>query len=444
MARRWRLLAGLCVALAAHPAGAWADVVVLKSGGELRGELQRSAPGRPTAKSLPRAADDSQETLTIRTVFGAQVTVQRDEVESVIRRRAVLEEHETLSRAAADTVEAQWLLAEWCRDRSLSKQRAAHLQRVVELEPGHEAAHRGLGHIRYEGRWTTQEQMMTQRGYVKYKGRFVLPQELELIEAEERESEAEKAWHKRVHLWRLWLESDRVDRQVEGLNQLKAIRDADAVTALARTFKNDPNDSLRLLFVDILSKIRGDKPVPPLVLQSLHDESQQVRTASIRGVRAVNAAAGIPIYLRALKNEQNLIVNRAASALGQLEDEAVVPLLVEALVTRHRYKVWVPAQNTSMGTDGSMASGTAPLPPDVAAMLATGQLPGGVQVVSPGPHPRMKQITIQKDEQNPAVLSALSNLTGENLGYDEQAWRGWIRAKSAGTVKPKKKPASAK
>lgn len=427
-----------------RPSLARPDVVVLKSGGELRGELLAEPSTRTPSKTAGGAPDAAASTVTIRTVFGALVTVARDEVESVARRRVVLEEHETLSRAAPDTVSAQCELAEWCRDRSLSKERALHLQRVIELDPDHVAAHRGLGHIRHEGRWTTNEQVMTARGYVKYKGKFVLPQELELIEAEERDNESEKAWHKRVHLWRLWLDSDRIDRQVEGLNELRSIRDSDAVTALARKFKDDPREPMRLLFVEILSKIEGDKPIAPLVQQSLKDDSQLVRNASVRGVRSVNATAALPIYLRALKNEKNLIVNRAASALGQLGEENVIPLLIEALITRHRYKVLVPAQNTSMGTDGSMSSGVAPLPPDVAALLATGQLPNGVQVITPGPQPRMKQVTIQKDEQNPSVLSALGTLTGENFGYNEQAWRNWLRAKSAGTIKPKKKSVSAK
>lgn len=415
-----------------------ADVVILKSGGELRGELLSEL------KPVDRSQGAPRDRLTLRTTTGAVVTVARDDVEELIRRRPLLEEFETLRRAAADTVESQWELAEWCRLKSLPKERAASLKRVVELDPNHLAAHRGLGHVRHEGRWTTTEEVMKSRGYVKHKGRYVLPQELELIEAEEHEDAAEKAWFKRVKLWEAWLDSERVERQAEGLHELQAIRDANAVAALFRNFKDNPNEQKRMLYIEILSRIEGDKPLTPLVQQSLRDESQLVRSAAIRGARQKDAAAATEIYLRALKNEANVVVNRAATALGQLGNDNVVPQLIEALVTRHRYKVVVPDGNVAFGSDGSMVSGALQLPPDIAALLATGQLPQGIQVQGDGLLRRTREITVQKDERNPSVLSALNALTGEDFGFDEQTWRNWQKARVGGTLKakPKKKSKS--
>lgn len=415
------------------------DVLLLKQGGELRGELL--LPSASSKSPAGRKADD--DSLTIRMLSGAVVTVAGANVESLTRRRPLLEEYETLRRSTADTMEAQWELAEWCRRKNLSRERAVHLQRVVELDPEHVAAHRGLGHTKYEGRWTTTEALMASRGYVKHKGKYVLPQELELIEAEERESESEKAWFKRIKMWSSWLDSDRGDRQAEATRELSAIRDGDAVPALARTFRDDPNEQKRLLYVEIMTRIDGTKPLKPLLEQSLRDESQLVRTAAIRGVRETDVEAAVPIYIRALRNEANVLVNRAATALAAMGDHTVIPALIEALVTRHRYRVMVPDQTLAVSSDGSMANPNAvALPPDIAGMLATGQLPYGVQVQTNGPPVRMKRVTIQKDEQNASVLTALNLLTGENFGYDEQAWRNWQKAKSSGTLKPKKKPAS--
>ena len=86
-----------------------ADAILLKSGGEVRGELQTQA------KPAQRGAAGSKQRLTIRTLSGSIVSVPGDDVEQVLRRRLVVEEYETLRRAAADTVVAQWELAEWCR-----------------------------------------------------------------------------------------------------------------------------------------------------------------------------------------------------------------------------------------------------------------------------------------------------------------------------------------
>jgi hypothetical protein len=74
--------------------------------------------------------------------------------------------------------------------------------------------------------------------------------------------------------------------------------------------------------------------------------------------------------------------------------------------------------------------------------MATGQLPQGIQVQGDGLSTRTKQITIQKNEQNPSVLTALTTLTGEDFGFDEQAWRNWHKAQASGTLKAKPKKVS--
>jgi hypothetical protein len=148
-------------------------------------------------------------------------------------------------------------------------------------------------------------------------------------------------------------------------------------------------------------------------------------------VRNKDIDKAMPAYLRGLKNGLNLIVNRAGAALGELGNQTAIPNLIDALVTRHTYTLLVPDTATGFGTNGTMTGpgGQPVLPPDVELMLAAGQLPYGVQVqqFSPAP-PRMKEIPVEKDEENPAVLDALTSLTGENFGYDEPAWRKWYNA----------------
>ena len=90
----------------------------------------------------------------------------------------------------ADTVEGQWKLAEWCRENRLPKQRKTHLERVVELDPEHAAARHALGYSHIQGRWVTQAKLMTENGYVRYKGAWVLPQEIEILEEKGKEKQA--------------------------------------------------------------------------------------------------------------------------------------------------------------------------------------------------------------------------------------------------------------
>src|SRR5262249_38293217 len=94
--------AALLVVIGSRPARC--DFIALRNGGEIRGELLTD----------PRARN-AGELVSIRTLSGAVVTVEKQQVDDVVRRRMVLEEYETLRRAAADTLAAQWELAEWCR-----------------------------------------------------------------------------------------------------------------------------------------------------------------------------------------------------------------------------------------------------------------------------------------------------------------------------------------
>ena len=421
--------AALLVVIGSRPARC--DFIALRNGGEIRGELLTD----------PRARN-AGELVSIRTLSGAVVTVEKQQVDDVVRRRMVLEEYETLRRAAADTLAAQWELAEWCRAKNLSKERLVHLARVVEIDPDHVQAHRGLGHVRdAKGRWATRDEVMAGRGFVKYRGRYVLPQELQLILAEERVSEAEKSWFKRVRMWHGWLDGERQERRIEAVAQLRAIKDPDAVPALARSLKTDENEEHRLMFVDVLGQMTGDKPIKSLVLQSLWDESRVVRETSIRGIQGRDITKALPFYLRALKNSFNVVVNRAGDALGALGNESVIPQLIDALVTRHTYTVLVPIPPPGVPTDGSnmVPVGTQVLPPQMELLLATGRIPAAIVQPYPGMGPRMREETIERDEENIGVLTALTLLTGENLGYDEPAWRKWYNAKRNGGQTPARK-----
>lgn len=429
----WALVISIPLGLAVLCSHVRGDFVTLRSGGEIRGELLGDAKNKGRS-----------ETVTIRTLSGATVIVGRSDVDSVVHRRALLEEYETLRRLAPDTVDSQWVLAEWCRQKSLSKEREVHLRQVIALDPDHTPAHRGLGHIRDKktGAWASQDELMTARGYVKYKGRYLLPQELEMIQQEARVSEAEKAWFKKVRMWHGWLDSERPERQAEASKEFQAIHDPEAVPALARSFKDVPDQARRLMYVEILGRIGGDKPISPLVLQSLWDESRIVREAAIAGLRFRDVAKALPYYLRALRNGVNLVVNRAADALAQLGADSSIPQLIDALVTRHVYTEMVPDVAPGISTNGNMVPANQPiLPPSIEALLATGQLPYGVRIEAPASAVRMKEITYEKDEENQSVLAALTAMTGEDFGFDEPVWRRWYNSQKNANTSPKKKRA---
>lgn len=417
------LIGGICFAIGlASPLRG--DVIVLRQGGEVRGQI-----------TSDRLAEGNRD-VTIRTLTGALLTIPRSEIESLSRRRMVYEEYEQLRRQTADTVAAQWELAEWCRRKELPDRRQTHLRRMIELEPDHAAARKGLGYSFQEGRWVTQDEIMTARGYLKYKGKYVLQQELELLLREQRESDAEKAWYRKVKMWYGWANDPRPERREEGVRSLKEIRDANAIPALYRTFSNDAHEESRLFYISILAGVGDERTLGPLLTQSLQDSSLDVRHAAVKAMFSLDfdMEKALAVYVKSLQNEANVVVNRAGYALGELTREAdyprIIPNLINALVTTHKYRVRVPDKNSgiSIRSDGQFATAGTPIPPDIAVMLATGQLPFGIQVQEvypPGQSLRMKVITVQRQHENTSVLNALTKLTGQDFGPNPAAWQAW-------------------
>ncbi len=63
----------------------------------------------------------------------------------------------------ADTADAHWKLALWCEQNGLKPEATAHLTRVVQLDPGRDAAWRRLGYRKQGRRWVTDEQVAAEK-----------------------------------------------------------------------------------------------------------------------------------------------------------------------------------------------------------------------------------------------------------------------------------------
>lgn len=421
----------LSIALCCWASTATADYVVLRTGGRLAGEIVPNVSGELD----PRA-------VTVKTLSGAVVSVARDQIESVHRRKLAYEEYDRKEPTVEKSVEAQLAMADWCKQNGLTNQRVIHLRKVIEIDPEHAATRKALGYTRHGSEWMSQDEIMRSKGFVKNRGKWILPQELAMIEQAAQDNEAERQWFKPVKMWYNWVNSDDPAKQSEGLQKLKNLREGEAAPAVIRTFQKAPTEPLRLLLVEILSKIESPRAVEKLIDMSLWEELISVRAGALQGVKARRAKAAIPVYVRALRNERNLIVNRAGAALAQVGDDSAVAPLIEALVTRHQYKIQVPENVVGMTGNGQWVQSIDPtaLPPEVAGMLATGQLPKGV-VMDYHPNsaakPRMRTVVMRYDEKNVAVLDALTLLTGENFGFDEPAWRRW-RSTQQSTIAPAK------
>lgn len=376
---------GLAMVLAAAiPNVGWGDVFLLHSGGRIEGEW------------LNRDEQPPKEYL-VRTASGIKTSLQVTQVREVVRQSPL--DHEYLERAAAaaDTSAGQWELAEWCRQKSLFDQRKVHLRRVVELDPQHAPAWRALGYQFLDGQWITRDEFRRGEGYEFYKGKWRTPQEIEIVEAQARTELAQKEWLVKLKRWRADLNSS--DRAKLGYESLCEIRDPVAVGPLGELFARERVRKVKTLYADILAAINTQEAVGVLVNRVLYDPDVEIYYYCLDRLMALQPPHLADPFITALRDKNNVTVNRAAAALARINDRQAIEPLIAALITTHsRVQPGRASPDATTATFG-----------DGGSSLAANQ----------GPK------VIVSHMRNQPVLEALIKMTGANFEYDQQRWHYW-------------------
>lgn len=394
-----------------------ADVIRLRSGGEVRGEFSKSV------------GQDSGDLTTIETLDGIRVVVAQEELVFSKERSRPVEEYYTRLHGIDDSVDARWQLAEWCRSHQLYQQRSELLEQVLSIEPDHAEARRILGYQNYSGKWMTRAEFMESQGYVEFKGKWMTPQERDLREKSDAQRQAEGAWFPKIRLWVGWLSGSDLHRQQAAMAEFQHLTDPDAVTALRHTMETHRDAHIRALYVDVLRQLPNHAGVPALVNRYLLDGDVGVRTGARHALTPEHYAVATPLLLKGLAATDNGVVRRSAQMLGEIGDPKAVPYLIQALVTTHTYQSQIPVnQGVSFGQTASGGTVLNPnqnvLPPDIALMARTGQLPYGVNVQQQG-FQRYRTVNVRVDMTNVEVLEALKKITGKDLGFRERDWQLW-------------------
>jgi len=371
----------LCLGFATEAPG---EVFVLRNNGRVEGELVN-------------ATETPREKYVIRTAAGGTVTLARQQVARVLTQSPAEEEYDQIRPQFADTVEAQWEIAQWCLHNGLPTERKVHLRRIIELAPDHAEARRALGYTKVGDEWKTQAQRMTERGLVRYRGRWRFPQEVALIEERKQQEVTEKGWYRDIKRWLGWLDTQRAQQAVDNIRE---IDDPNAVPALAQYLEDDLPEHVKLLLIEALAAIDNPAAVDALGRNSLADANHEVRLTCIDHLKKQPRPAIVKLYIQSLGSKDNAIINRAAIGLKEMNDRTAIRPLIDALQTTHRTKI-------RQGSPGGIGAGFG------------GPGGGGLSVGG-------QSKVVESHLRNPAVLEALVTLSGVNLGYDEQAWKHWL------------------
>ena len=241
------------------------------------------------------------------------------------------------------------------------------------------------------------QELMSARGFVRYRGMWRTVQEIELIERADRVNLAQREWTIRLERLRKRLDDP---RQAEAaVEEIREIADPFAVLALAAALGKERMPRVRADYVEALSHIRGAEAMTALVSVAVDHADPETRILAVERLVDIGPEIAAQAIAGALGGADNARINRAAEALGRLGSASAVGPLIGALETEHML----------------VAGGGAPEGSTTATFTPSG---GGLSM---GGGPKRQKTRVQ----NQRVLEALVKLTGENFDWNTAAWRAW-------------------
>jgi hypothetical protein len=382
------ITATIFVACIAGKAVCRAETFILANGGRIEGKLLNP--------------DDSpRETYLIETAEG-RISLAADQVANVEVLSPVMRQYVALLPRMPETAEGIWKMAEWCRTSGLDAEREKHLEELLKLDPDHAEARHALGYNKVDGKWIRPDEHMRSLGYVRFEGRWRLPQDVEILQRKERLEQAENDWRGKLRNLRSQIGKR---RGPEAVIEMRGIRDPFAAPALADLLKDETLPEMGVLYVEVLGKLNHPAAGSALVRHALENNDERIRDLCLDELARRGEHGAVPVFINALKHKDNYMVQRAAVALSRMADPRAIIPLVEALTTKHKQVI------SPGGAPGGIGASFSP---------------GGGGGLSMGGKPKV----IEQEVQNPAVLQALTAMTGAHHGYDKPAWKAWYTAQN--------------
>jgi len=385
--------------------GARAEVIHLKSGGRVEGEIIEREDGRVRIRTSGR---------------GIVTTIDEAEIEWIDQRPTARQVFERMAGALdPDDADGHFALGTWCRRHNLRNEMQELFRQAIEIDPDHERARAELGYVRTEEGWMTRDEAMEARGMVRVDGEWMTEEEA----AERAEAEKDREMLRRINnaVSRIRFGSQQESRRWS--QWLSAFNDPEYAGTIMGLLGNR-DEAVRAAASSSLGVMKHQPAATRLVKLMLDDSSSTVRRAATDALRHLDTEqvcevmhsviAGVklaPIHDRSDQEFAKVLYRRLAVALGELGNIRSVPFLIEILYPN--IEIQVP--ETPTGT--SMALG-------VDEVIGTPRM-GDVKTRGTWFDTRPVQIDSDRYFFNQPAEDALRRLTGENLGVLPREWRAW-------------------
>ena len=396
-------VAGIAVALLGGAASA--DVVRLRNGDILEGK-----------------AVDLGESVQVETASG-RLELPWSSVE-VIDRKATPADLLAARRAAVKDDDARGLfaLALWCERQGLVEEARSLCEKVVALDPSHEAARAALGEGKTAAGWKKGDALLAARGFVRRDGKWLLREEAEA--ADRRAAAARKASDEEARAVRL------LESLGDGNPRVRSYA-AEALGSVDEALRRrlwivgvrHRSPLVRRAAAEGLGRPGDEGAVRSLLRAAVLDSSPEVRAAAAASLKAVAIPEVVHPLLRALESNSAPVRMNAADALGALGDRTVVRTLVQRVHwvagSSNRANIQVLNQVSYIKDFDVEIAQLAQIGDPIIGLLQDGVILDAKVFGAEGWETRLERI---------AYTRSLARLTGKDLGDDPAAWARWWEA----------------
>lgn len=382
----------LSVALTFTASVAWADVLVMKNGSRLEGEIVDQKDGLLKVKVNESAFVEVQATQVVKIIKKAT------RWQELAKRRAEIKEGD---------VEALFELSKWCKKKFLTKEARRICEEIIALNPDHLGARAALGYVKSEGKWIQERDFYKSKGYVRYKGRW--------IPKEEAEREKLKLVLKKRIFTLLKYYRRGSKKAVQASEEILSLEPKDLAGPLLLPYLDEKKDSIRRLIAEALGNTGYDAAALPLLEKALNDDTYSVAVQAGKALWRLDNKGTVTEakkkLVQSLFHRYERVRLRSANILSEINDPGTIPYLIEALYLRKAKKVTEVQEAHGVVRGGNAARG----------VFGRYNLPAqqGAGVV------RTREVTKLVYAFNPSARKALRAITGKDYDYDKGEWFRW-------------------
>ena len=371
---------------------ATADTFELIGGGSFTGKLLN---------------DRNAEVWRIETTDGIEIELPKNKFSPKSTRIGDREKQyiESIS-AKDDSIEAHREAVKECITNNQKLLADAHYERIVELDPADKQSWAALGYRpdKY-GNWLHGDRIQKSLGLVKkYEERgWTTPQARAIVEVEQKQKMAKVEISKKIERALKNLGNPKLGR--EATDFLRNLNDPLAIDLIVSKLKKELDQGKNgEFYMQVLEQMPGTTASASLIDLAMNSNNQTIVDRSIELLMRTEQSQELAIlaFLNALGSKEVKTKDRAGSNLNGIADIRCTYQLINTL-----HSTIIRTQN--VGQTNSVTSD------------------GGVSASTPS------VITTKHQYNHEPVLATLTQLTGENFGFDKQKWRQWYAEKFADT-----------